>query len=171
VAVILTSTSDYDQVRGYLGVDDLTLPDDIIAGFMFDGVAEARITKLIAAQASNGVKSVAQILAAEQATSGTTDYIFLKAAVAAYVAYLFTHGSTNAVNTSVSDGAQTIDLGGIGAQWIEQGEKALEQVAVNLADLENWVTPSVTVFSLNGPSRANSDYDDISGFLHGAWLN
>lgn len=160
--LILTTTDDYDAVRGYLGVDENVISDTILASFVFIGVAEAIITKAIANQSASGVPSVSVILA-QTSPATSADLIFLKAATAAYAAYLFTPSSPNAVNTSVTDGDQTIDLGGIGAQWIEQGEKALMQCEFYLTQLTNWPDTPYTALSISGPSHGVAD--TISGFL------
>jgi hypothetical protein len=164
MGTILTSTTDYDGVRSYLGVDNLTLPDAAITGITFLPIAEAVVKKNVAAQAVNGMRTVTQItaLAADE-----PDKVFLKGAVAAYCAALFTPSSPNAVNTSDTLGEQTVDLGGIGTQWIEQGKVALQMFGFYLSQIENWVETTPTIFSIGGPTSDGQQPDTLSGFWVG----
>ena len=166
MGTILKDPAEYDAIRGYLGVDAVTLTNATINQVTFLPVAEAMITKTIAAQASASsglVPTVKQILAGDN-PAVETDLIFLKAAVAAYCAYLFTPGATNAVNVSVTVGEITQDLGGIGDQWIEEGVYALAQCGYYLSLITGWVETVPTNLVLSGPSSSGVDADTISGF-------
>jgi hypothetical protein len=58
------------------------------------------------------------------------------------IAYLFAVGETSAVDTSVTKSAgpysTTRDLGGIGAQWVNQREEALKDCDQALCSITGW---------------------------------
>lgn len=143
MGAILESTTDFDMVRSFegvgLGADSSEFPDISIASDGLLNAAELLITARVDAKAAvNGSPTVAQILAGTS-PAVDADKGFLRAAVIYRVAYLFNvGGETNAVNTSETVGPQTEDLGGVGAQWQSQAERALEICDQMLTFITNW---------------------------------
>lgn len=141
---ILTNRADYQAVRDYLGVSDDDLPDGAIESSGFLPVAEAFIvSKLVAQPGYNStMPTVTQIMAGDTPAT-PADKAFLKAAVVYQIAYRFAVGETSAVDTSVSVGPITKDLGGIGTQWKDQREEALkdcDQALGSITGFKRWRT-------------------------------
>jgi len=164
MGLILTTLADYDGIRALLGNLDpnLYLPNSILDTIPYIPTAELVVRKLVAGQVPNGVRTVDQILALDDSD---TDKIALKAATIAYVCYLTTPGMSNLVNTAVSDGEQSIDLGGIGSAWDNMGTKYLDMTGYYLSLLENWQLANIAVFFTGGPSKAGNESDTLSGFF------
>jgi hypothetical protein len=142
--VILKDPADLEGVRNYLGVTDKDLSNDEIQSTGFLEAAEAVIIKALQAQGGydTTVPSIAKILATTS-PAVAADLTFLKAAVIYRIAYLFAVGATNAVDTSISVGPITKDLGGIGAQWQSQREEALkecDQALGSITGFKRWRT-------------------------------
>ncbi|MBA3829888.1 MAG: hypothetical protein H0X33_13190 [Taibaiella sp.] len=137
---ILTSRADYDAVRDYLGVTVNDLSDSAIEGSGFLPMSEAFIISKLAVQTN--CPTVVQIMAG---TTPATSYdkTFLKAAIIYRIAYHFAIGETSAVDTAISVGSVTKDLGGIGAQWVNQREEALkdcDQALGSITGFKRWRT-------------------------------
>jgi len=169
--IILTDIDDYNQVRAYLGLDPIDFTDDSIAGLLFLGAAELVIKKLVNAAAviTAGLSpTVAQIMdpAGPLAPATEDDKTALRIATAIYIAFQFTPSSTNAINTSVTVGKQTVDRGGIGVQWQEQRGIAFSDVGMYLSLITGWPEQSQSVLELSGPTSSGAAPDTTSGF----WL-
>jgi len=141
---ILTNKTDYQSVRDYLGITSNDLPDGAIESAGFLPVAEAFIIARLAAQSgyNTTVPTVTQIMASTTPATAA-DKTFLKAAVVYRIAYHFAVGETSAVDTSVSVGPITKDLGGIGTQWKDQREEALkdcDQALGSITGFKRWRT-------------------------------
>jgi hypothetical protein len=132
VGQILTSRADYQSVRDYLGVTAIDLPDSAIESSGFLPAAEAFILNRLALQ--TGVPTLTQIMA-RTSPAVAADKAFLKAAVVYRIAYHFAVGETSAVDTAVSVGPINKDLGGIGAQWVNQREEALKDCDQSLGSI------------------------------------
>jgi uncharacterized protein YodC (DUF2158 family) len=138
VGQILTSRADYQSVRDYLGVTDDDLPDSAIESSGFLPAAEAFILNRLALQ--TGVPTLTQIMATTS-PAVASDKAFLKAAVVYRIAYHFAVGETSAVDTSVTVGPITKDLGGIGASWKDAREESLrdcDQALGSLTGFKRW---------------------------------
>lgn len=134
MGVILTTfPADGDAVRAVLGVEAKNFSDTQIQTDGYLGAAEAYITRKVTAQSGNGVPSVTTIMA-----SSSDNKTFLRAAVIYYLAYQFANAETNAVDTSGAVGPVQKSLGGIGAQWKEQGVNYLKLSTLYLRKLTGW---------------------------------
>jgi hypothetical protein len=131
---ILTDPEEINSIRAYLGLESIDFSDESIQGLLFQGAAELTMRKLVnkvSADTGGLVPTVAQIMADPPTLPATTDdTLALKIATAIYIGYQFTPSSTNAINTSVTVGKQTVDRGGIGQQWTIQRDIAFEQVGM-----------------------------------------
>lgn len=142
--VILTEDVDYLGIQTYLGCDlgqdSGDFPYEAIVTRPMLGEAETYITSKINAQIANGnnVPTVDQILN-NQSPAVPADLVWLKNAVSYYVAALYCNAATNAINTSVTDGDQTIDRGGIGTQWQQQKMEAYKDCDLALKKITNWL--------------------------------
>jgi hypothetical protein len=141
---ILIDPADFDSIISSLGVTikDFSYADIQSKGFL--EAAEGFITKRINAQAGVGVSvpTVAQIMAGTS-PAVAADKTFLQAAVIYRVAFLFGPGETNSVDTSISTGENTKDLGGIGAQWKPQMDEYLalcDQAIGDITGFKRWRT-------------------------------
>jgi hypothetical protein len=143
---ILIDPADLEDVRSYLGVTtkDLSNPEIQSTGFLES--AEAFITQRLNAQPGLGVSvpTVAQIITTPPTSPAVAaDLTFLKSAVIYRVAYLFANSEVNAVDTSITIGPLTKDLGGIGAQWKDQREEFLkdcDQALGGITGFKRWRT-------------------------------
>jgi hypothetical protein len=172
MGTILTTASEYEQIRKYLGLNAVTFPDSAVSSAIFLDFAEMVISKAVNDMATSTAgfsPTVTQIMN-EVATVPTpivpatlTDRSALKNAVKYYIGWMFTPAEPNSVNTSVTLGKQTVDLGGIGAQWIEQGQRALDLCIFALTFITGWVTVTPVNIIVNGNTRAGYDANTISG--------
>jgi hypothetical protein len=170
VGLILNAADgDFNAIRALLGgIDPNFLTDPMLDSIAYVGMAELVIISKVNSQAQNGVRSVAQILALPPTD---LDFIALKNACIYYTGYLTGPGMTNLVNTSISMGEQTVDLGGLGAQWVTMGQDLQMLAGYALSLLSNWRTDEGQIFVTSGPTKAGLEPDTIGGFasyrLHG----
>lgn len=151
-----------------MGVDKRTLTDDAIQSLAFLQFAELMISRVVndMAAAVAGVPTATQIMNTPSPLppAAATDVIALKAAVVYYIGWMFTPSEPNAVNTSVTLGEQTVDLGGIGTQWIQQGERNIDMTRQALQLITAWPKSRPTVMILGGPTSQGYDNDTVSGW-------
>jgi hypothetical protein len=141
---ILIDPADFDSIISSLGVTikDFSYADIQSKGFL--EAAEGKVIKVLQAQSGYGttVPTVTQIMAGTS-PAVAADKTFLQAAVIYRVAFLFGPGETNSVDTSISVGSVTKDLGGIGAQWKPQMEEYLalcDQAIGDITGFKRWRT-------------------------------
>jgi hypothetical protein len=141
---ILNDPADFDSIISSLGVTikDFSYAD--IQGKGFLEAAEGKVIKALQTQSGYGttVPTVAQIMAGTS-PAVAADKTFLQAAVIYRVAFLFGPGETNSVDTSISTGENTKDLGGIGAQWKPQMDEYLalcDQAIGDITGFKRWRT-------------------------------
>jgi hypothetical protein len=172
---ILTDPDDLNQVRAYLGLDPIDFTDAAAGGLVFLQAAELVMRKLVnkvSVDTGGAVPTVAQIMAEPpQAPATTDDTLALRIATAIYIGFQFTPSSTNAVDISVSKKVGPIetsrDRGGIGVQWVDQRNIALEQAGMYLSLITGWPEQTQTIFQLAGPTSSGASSDTVSGF----WLS
>lgn len=112
--ILTEGESDYEEVRAKLGVGEDDFSSAQIASEAYLGDAEQKIIDALAEQTE--VPDLLTILGDD--TSG--DYVKLRNAVKSYICFLFTPAESNAVNTALTQGEITQDLGGVGTTWIPQ---------------------------------------------------
>jgi hypothetical protein len=164
---ILTDPQEINSIRYSLGLEEIDFSNPAIQSLLFQGEAELDVLDAVDAMsaATNGaVPTVAQIMAEPPQSPATArDKQRLKMAVANYIAYFFGPSATNAINTSVTVGKQTIDRGGIGAQWQLPMQIALDRVGKNLSKITGWPEQTQTIFGLSGPTSSGASPDTVSG--------
>lgn len=163
MGMILTAADgDFDAIRALLGgVDKIFLTDPMLDSPAYVGMAELVIVSKINSQIANGVRTVSQIMLLPPSD---LDFMALKSATVYYAAYLTTPGMTNLVNTSVSVGEQTVDLGGLGQSWVTMGQDLLSLCGYALTLLSNWQTDAGIIAVASGPTKAGLSPDTIGGF-------
>jgi hypothetical protein len=164
---ILTDPQEINSIRYSLGLEEIDFSNPAIQSLLFQGEAELDVLDAVDAMsaATNGaVPTVAQIMAdPPQSPATTRDRQRLKMAVANYIAYFFGPSATNAINTSVTVGKQTIDRGGIGSQWEKPMQIAFDRVGKNLSKITGWPEQTQSIFGLAGPTSSGASPDTVSG--------
>ena len=163
MGMILTAADgDFNAIRALIGgVDEIFLSDAMLDSPAYVGMAELFIISKVNSQTANGVRTVSQILALQP---DDLDFKALKSATIYYTAYLTTPGMTNLVNTSVTVGEQSIDLGGLGQSWVTMGTDLLQLAAYALSFLANWQSVEGSMVITSGPTKAGLAPDTIGGF-------
>jgi hypothetical protein len=140
--ILVNGSADANMVRSYIGIarnnpNNVSLSDADLFSDIYCGHAEIFVSQKVQAQSANGVPSITNIMAG---TGGATanDRNELRAAVVAYICSLYEVGIKINVPTSVTEGRQTVDNGGIGDNWEVIRERALEDCAACLKRLTNW---------------------------------
>jgi hypothetical protein len=158
--ILTIANRGYDAIRALLGGVDAIFLTDIILDIMYVPASELVIMNLVKNQNKNGVRTVSEIIALSPLSN---DYIALYQATVAYAAYITTPAMGNLVNTSVSLGEQTLDLGGVG-DWKNMGKNYQEFAAYFLSFLENWLPGEPPQFKASGPVKAGLAPNTLSGF-------
>jgi hypothetical protein len=165
---IITSPEELNDIRAFMGLDPVDFTDPAIKGLMFLGASELVIRKAVnemSVKTNGAVPTVTQILASPPTLPATDDDLLaLKMAVAAYVTVQFQPGATNAINTSITVGKQTVDRGGTGDSWKNVMEIAFAQAGMYLQLITGWPDQSQTTMMLSGPTSSGARPDTVSGF-------
>jgi hypothetical protein len=131
MATILNS-ADCDAIRSRAGATTGDLSDEDLISHAYVFEAEREIAYQISLQPL--VDSVAVIMA--KPYSGPA--MDLKQAALGYVVSKFYVAATNALNTAITTGDQTVDRGGIGAQWHPAQDESLKEADRCLTRLPGW---------------------------------
>lgn len=160
--ILTAEAGDYDAIRAILGgIDPIFLSDAMLASIPYVPAAELVVIRKIQTQYINGVETWETIMAYPDTN---LDKIALKAAVIVWCAYLATPAMGNLVNTAISVGEQTLDLGGVG-NWQAMGDNYQEMCAQYLALITNWTSPENPHILVSGPVKAGIEPNTISGFF------
>lgn len=164
---IITNPQDVNSIRASLGLEKIDFSDESIQGLLYLQEAELDVSDLVdemAAKTNGLVPTVAQIMANPPISPAVAkDKQRLKMAVANYVAYFFGPSATNAINTSITVGKQTVDRGGVGSQWEIPMQIAYDRVGKNLSKITGWPDQTQTLFSLSGPTSSGTAPNTVSG--------
>ena len=128
---ILTS-ADCAAIRSRAGATIGDLSDDDLISHAYIFEAEREITYQVSLQPL--VSPVATIMAIPTSAAAMD----LKEAALGYVVSKFYVAATNALNTAISTGDQTVDRGGIGAQWHPAQDESLKEADRCLTRLPGW---------------------------------
>ena len=93
------------------------------------------------------------------------DKVFLQGAAVSYCVYLLCPTLPNILNVSVTDDAQSVDLGGLGDAWDELGQKHEARVGYWMSKITNWQEVTPITLQVSGPSRAGEVSDTLTGFF------
>lgn len=165
-------TSDYDQVRGFLGITAANLSDTLLGGLVYLRTAEIEIRRMIdeaAAQTQGASPTTAQIFASPDPLAPATadDKTLALAAIAAYVSTRWLPGGGNTLVTSVkSDDVQVVFKGAVLSPQ-EQEAAAMALVNKWLVMITNWPVGTQTLFQIAGPSTDLPQFSQPGGVWFG----
>jgi hypothetical protein len=167
---IITNRDELNSMRAYLGLDPVDFTDDSIQGLTFLPAAELVIRRAVnkmSVDTSGAVPTVTQIMTGVSPATDD-DKLSLKLAVAAYVAYRFQPGATNAVDVSFSKKVGPIEInrdrGGLGVQWKDVMDIAFADAGMYLSMITGWPDQTQTIFTLSGPTSSGARPNSLSGF-------